>query len=72
MRYYGQPHLGKIRGAAIAASVGGAALGPLPFAIVFDWLDSYTSVLAVFMALPAISMVAAVLARPPHRLERTR
>lgn len=70
--YFGRRHLGKIRGAAIAATVGGAALGPLPFAIVFDWLGSYAPVLAVFMALPTMSMVAAVLARPPDRLEHTR
>jgi MFS family permease len=65
--YFGRRHLGKIRGAAIAATVGGAALGPLPFAIAFDILGSYTSVLALFTAFPAVSMVAAILAKPPHR-----
>jgi len=67
--YFGRRHLGKIRGAAIAASVGGAALGPLPFAVAFDLLESYSTVLALFMVFPAVSMIAAILAEPPRLRE---
>jgi MFS family permease len=66
--YYGRKHLGSIRGAAAMAMVAGAALGPLPFALTFDLTGSYTSVLAIFMVFPALSVVAALFAFPPkHR-----
>ena len=65
--YYGRKHLGSIRGAATMAMVAGAALGPLPFALTFDLTGSYTSVLVIFMAFPALSMLAALFAVPPKR-----
>jgi sugar phosphate permease len=67
--YYGRKHLGSIRGVAAMAMVAGAALGPLPFALTFDITGSYPSVLAIFLAFPALSMVAALFAFPPKRAQ---
>ena len=67
--YYGRKHLGSIRGAAAMAMVAGAALGPLPFALTFGLTGSYASTLAIFMAFPALSLVAAMFALPPRRRE---
>ena len=65
--YYGRKHLGSIRGVATMAMVAGAALGPLPFALAFDITGSYTSVLIIFLAFPALSLIAGLFAFPPKR-----
>jgi len=65
--YYGRAHLGSIRGAATASSVTFAALGPLPFAFLFDLTQSYTSAVMVFLAMPVACGVAALLATQPRK-----
>jgi cyanate permease len=67
--YYGRAHLGSIRGAATASSVTFAALGPLPFAFLFDLTQSYTSAVMVFLAMPVACAVAALLATPPRKTD---
>jgi MFS family permease len=63
--YYGRSHLGSIRGVATAGMVAFAALGPLPFGFLFDLSGTYSSAILIFLALPALCVVAALLAYPP-------
>jgi len=63
--YFGRVNLGAIRGVGTTTIVVFSAIGPLPFGALFDLTDSYNSSLFVFMALPVVSVVAALLARPP-------
>lgn len=65
--YFGRRHLGSIRSVAIASTIASAAIGPLPFGWLFDLTGSYSLGIVVFLALPAISAVAAAAAIPPRR-----
>lgn len=63
--YFGRRHLGSIRGVATTSMVGFAALGPMPFGLLFDLTGSYNVAIISFLALPAACGIAAFLARPP-------
>ena len=63
--YYGRGQIGSIRGMATSAMVGFAALGPLPFAFLFELSSDYLVPILVFMILPVISAAAALAAIPP-------
>ena len=65
--YYGRRHLGSIRGVVSTCMVGFAALGPLPFGLLFDLTDSYATAILVFLAMPTACATAALLARPPQK-----
>jgi sugar phosphate permease len=65
--YYGRTHLGSIKGITTTSQVAFAALGPFPFGLFFDLTGNYTTVVLVFLALPAFSAVAALMAGPPQR-----
>ena len=65
--YYGRRHLGSIRGIVSTCMVGFAALGPLPFGLLFDLTDGYTTAILVFLAMPTACAAAALLARPPQK-----
>ncbi len=65
--YYGRRHLGSIRGAAMAGTVAFAALGPLPFGLIYDMTGDYSLAILVLLALPASCAVAALLALPPKK-----
>ena len=65
--YFGRANLGAIRGVGTTTIVVFSAIGPLPFGALFDLTDSYDTSLLVFMALPVMSIVAALLARPPRK-----
>ncbi len=67
--YFGRRHLGSIRGVAMAGMVIFAALGPLPFGLIFDLTGSYSMAILIFLFLPVSGAVAAMLARPPRRRE---
>ena len=67
--YYGRRHLGSIRGIVSTCMVGFAALGPLPFGLLFDLTDSYATAILVFLAMPTACAAAALLARPPQKRE---
>ena len=64
--YYGRQHLGIIRGVVTTSMVATAALGPMPFGILFDLTHSYTTAILVFLALPVACAVAALAATPPR------
>ena len=63
--YYGRSEIGSIRGVATTAMVAFAALGPMPFALLFDRYESYTTAMWLFMILPVLCTFAALAAIPP-------
>jgi len=65
--YYGRLHLGSIRGVSMASTVAFAALGPLPFGLVYDITGDYSLAILVLLALPVLCAVAAFLALPPKK-----
>jgi len=65
--YYGRLHLGSIRGVSMASTVALAALGPLPFGLVYDITGDYSLAILVLLALPVLCAVAALLALPPKK-----
>lgn len=69
--YYGREHLSSIRGVTMMAGVIGSSLGPLPFGFAYDIFGGYREILLVSMALPAIGIIAALLARKPIKNNHT-
>ncbi len=65
--YYGRLHLGSIRGVSIASTVAFAALGPLPFGLIYDITGDYSLAILVLLTLPVSCAVAALLAFPPKK-----
>ena len=63
--YFGRRHLGGIRGMTFGAEVVGAAIGPLPFGLIYDLLGGYSAVLAGVTLLPVAATVAVLLSFPP-------
>lgn len=66
-RYFGTKHLGAIRGVATAMGVGGAAFGPLLFALGRDLAGTYTPVLIASAAIPLAVGIAAFVVPAPDR-----
>lgn len=64
-QYYGRKYLGSIRGFGFGVGVFGAAIGPLPFGIVYDRLGGYEPAIAALLVLPVIAAVAVWFSRPP-------
>ena len=69
--YFGRRNLGSIRGAATTAMIGFAAVGPLPFGLIFGLTQRYDMAVLVFLVLPFTSAVAAVMAAPPRKRPST-
>lgn len=65
--YYGRLHLGSIRGVSMASTVAFAAIGPLPFGLVYDITGDYSLAVLVLLVLPVFCAVAALLALPPKK-----
>ncbi len=64
-QYFGRDHLGAIRGTSFLFGVGGAAVGPLPFAASLDWTGSYSGVLIVACLLCLACCAAGFFVKPP-------
>ncbi|MQF96550.1 MAG: MFS transporter [SAR202 cluster bacterium] len=62
--YYGRHGLGRVQGSAMTINFCASAIGPLPLALFRDLSGTYTLGMVVMMALPVLSVVALVLARP--------
>ena len=65
--YFGRKHLGSIRGIATTSTVAFAALGPMPFGLLFDLTGSYSIPIISFLVLPVACAIAALLAIPPSK-----
>jgi len=63
--YYGRASYGAIRGIALSVQVLAQASGPLLSGILRDWSGSYVLSLQCFLTLSCLSVMAALLARPP-------
>jgi len=62
--YYGRHGLGRVQGSAMTINFCASAVGPLPLAIFHDLTGTYTVGMLVMMALPVLSILALVTARP--------
>ncbi|MFP3358282.1 MFS transporter [Planococcus sp. SIMBA_143] len=67
--YYGRQYIGSISGIAMAIMVIGSALGPLPFGLFYDFLGGYDEALSFLLIIPALAIVASILAKPPVKEE---
>ena len=65
--YFGRRYLASIVGTSFAVSFVGAAIGPLPFGVIYDLFGSYQYAIWATVLLPAATTVAALLATPPKR-----
>jgi MFS family permease len=63
--YFGRRHLGSIVGMSFAVSFVGAAIGPLPFGLIYDAFGDYDYAIWGLAVLPAMTTWAALLATPP-------
>jgi MFS family permease len=63
--YFGRRHLGSLLGVSFAASFVGAAVGPLPFGLVYDAFGNYNYAIGGLAIFPAVTIWAALLAAPP-------
>jgi sugar phosphate permease len=66
-KFFGREHLGSIFGFTSALSIIGAALGPLPFGYVFDWVGSYNPVLIVFSAICLLLAMLSLRVKKPQK-----
>lgn len=67
-RYFGRRHLGSVQGAGQMIGIVGAALGPLPLGIAFDFVGGYTEVLLILSLPPLACAGIALFLRPPAML----
>jgi cyanate permease len=64
--YFGRANYGAIRGVALSVQVLAQATGPVISGALYDWTGSYTLSLELFATLSALSILAALAARPPR------
>ncbi|HEY3910785.1 MAG TPA: MFS transporter [Stellaceae bacterium] len=64
--YFGRANYGAIRGLALPAQILAQAAGPLLSGALRDWTGSYLRSLECFAVLSLLSLLAALLARPPR------
>jgi MFS family permease len=67
INFFGRRHQGAIQGTSMSIMVLAAALGPVPPALAHDLLGSYEPALWLFLALPAVSGIAVLSAKPPTK-----
>jgi MFS family permease len=63
--YFGRRNLGSIRSSTFAASVVGAAIGPLPLGFVYDRTGDFSVAIAAMLVLPVLGFLAVLVARRP-------
>ncbi len=68
--FYGRAGLGRVQGAAMMVGITASALGPLPLAVLQARFDGFGPGIAALAILPALAIVAVVLARPPGETRR--
>jgi MFS family permease len=65
--YFGSRYLASIVGASYASAFVGAAIGPLPFGIVYDAVGTYDPVIWSLAVLPLLTTWGALMAKPPQQ-----
>jgi len=63
--YFGLKHLGSIRGAVQIAFVTGAACGPFPIGLAYDYFGSYNEILWIMLIFPLLAIMASYFAVAP-------
>ena len=63
--YYGRRYLGGIRGRTFGAEIVGAAIGPIPFGLIYDLFNSYTAAIVGVLILPLGAAAGVMFAIPP-------
>ncbi len=63
--YFGRQHLGSIRSVGFAVGVVGAAIGPLPLGLAYDYLGGYDTAIAGMLVLPVVAAIAVLRTKPP-------
>jgi sugar phosphate permease len=61
--YYGREGLGRIQGSAMTIGIAGAAIGPLPLALLQQSFGSFSGALAAMTVLPALAIIMILTAR---------
>jgi MFS family permease len=64
--YFGRANYGAIRSVGLSVQVVAQAAGPLLSGALYDWTGTYTVSLHCFAVLSALSVIAALAARPPR------
>ncbi|MDQ3225727.1 MAG: MFS transporter, partial [Chloroflexota bacterium] len=67
----GRGRLGSIRGMTFAAEIVGAAIGPIPFGIVYDAVGGYETAILGLIWLPVLAIGAVLFSTPPRSADRT-
>ncbi|MBW6466571.1 MAG: MFS transporter [Brevefilum sp.] len=65
--FYGRLHLGSIYGFTAVLTVVGAAIGPLPFGVVYDMIGSYKPVLWITAIISMVLGLGSLLIRKPQK-----
>ena len=71
-RYFGRKNLSGIQGAAFTVSIIGASLGPIPFAVAYDFLGGYHDAVLGLSLLPLCFGVLVFFTPPARKPGRTR
>jgi MFS family permease len=62
---YGRANLGRIQGSAMTIAISGAAIGPLPLALLESAFDSFTPGILLLTLLPVLAIPMVAMAKPP-------
>jgi sugar phosphate permease len=63
--YFGRYNIGSIKGVSSTIMVIGSAFGPLPFALAFDYFQSYQEIIYLMMIFPFVAMIFAAVSKKP-------
>jgi MFS family permease len=64
--YYGRHRLGRVQGLAMTITLCGAAVGPLPLAVLHDMTGTYQAGMRAMMVMPLLSLLSLIMARPEN------
>ena len=64
VHFYGRRRLGRIQGSGMMVGVAGAAIGPLPLALLEAAFNGFTEGLLALMILPVLAIIVISSARP--------
>jgi MFS family permease len=67
--YYGRVGLGRVQGSATMVGITGAAIGPLPLALMHRLTGNYDLGVIVMGSLPVLAILAITLGHPERRIE---
>lgn len=65
--YFGTRHIGSIKGMAMTATVIASAIGPVPFAMTFDLLNTYMPALYLSLSFAVVGLVISLFSPQPHK-----